>query len=174
MDILVVVDMQNDFVSGSLKSKDVDILLDRVVDKVNEFNGKIIYTLDTHGKDYLKTNEGKNLPIEHCIKGTEGHEIAKKLQNTKSFKGAKKIEKNTFASVELGKYLKELDEKENIDNIYFLGLVADICVVSNILMVKGFLPEKNIYLYKYLTEGLTDEKKQSALDVLESCHIKII
>ncbi|MDU5275823.1 MAG: isochorismatase family protein [Peptoniphilus lacydonensis] len=70
MDILVVVDMQNDFVSGSLKSKDGDILLDRVVDKVNEFNGKIIYTLDTHGKDYLKTNEGKNLPIEHCIKGT--------------------------------------------------------------------------------------------------------
>ena len=76
-------------------------------------------------------------------------------------------------SIEDDEYLKQLDCEEGIDNIYFLGLVADICVVSNILLVKGFLPEKNIYLYKDLTEGLTDEKKKSAIDVLESCHIKM-
>lgn len=173
MDVLVVIDMQNDFISGSLKGKDTEKLLDRAVDKINEFKGKVIYTLDTHYENYLETNEGRNLPIEHCIKGTWGHEIAEKLRKTKDFKEAKKFEKNTFASVELGEYLKELDCEEGIDNIYFLGLVADICVVSNILLVKGFLPEKNIYLYKDLTEGLTDEKKKSAIDVLESCHIKM-
>lgn len=173
MDVLVVIDMQNDFIKGSLKGKDTEKLLDRAVDKVNEFKGKVIYTLDTHYENYLNTNEGRNLPIEHCIKGTWGHEIAEKLKKTKGFEKAKKFEKNTFASVELGEYLKQLDCEEGIDNIYFLGLVADICVVSNILLVKGFLPEKNIYLYKDLTEGLTDEKKKSAIDVLESCHIKM-
>ena len=174
MDVLVVIDMQNDFVTGSLKAKDGENLLKRVVEKVEGFDGEVVYTLDTHQDDYLSTNEGKNLPIEHCIKGTWGHDISKELKLTKSFEGAKKFEKNTFASVELGEYLRKLDEEKGIGDIYFLGLVTDICVVSNILLVKGFLPEKNIYLYKDLTEGLTDEKKASALDVLDSCQVKII
>ena len=174
MDALVVIDMQNDFISGSLKGKKTEKLLDKVVEKVEEFKGEIIYTLDTHYEDYLKTKEGENLPIEHCIKGTWGHEIADKLKETKSFDRAKIFEKNTFASIELGEYLKSLDEKEGIDNIYFLGLVTDICVVSNALLVKGFLPEKNIYIYKDLTEGLTEEKKAAAISVMESCHIKAI
>lgn len=174
MDVLVVIDMQNDFISGSLKGKDTEKLLDKVVEKVNEFHGEVIYTLDTHYEDYLKTKEGENLPIKHCIKGTWGHEIADELKKTRSFEKSKKFEKNTFASIELGEYLKKLDEKEGIDSIYFLGLVADICVVSNVLLVKGFLPEKDIYLYKDLTEGLTEEKKAAAISVMESCHIKAI
>ena len=174
MDALVVIDMQNDFISGSLKGRDTEKLLDKVVEKVEEFKGEIIYTLDTHYEDYLKTKEGENLPLEHCIKGTWGHEIADELKETKSFDRVKKFEKNTFASIELGEYLKSLDEKEGIDNIYFLGLVTDICVVSNALLVKGFLPEKNIYIYKDLTEGLTEEKKAAAISVMESCHIKAI
>ena len=174
MDVLVVIDMQNDFISGSLKGKKTEKLLDKVVEKVEEFKGEIIYTLDTHYEDYLKTKEGENLPIEHCIKGTWGHEIAYELKETKSFDRAKKFEKNTLASIELGEYLKSLDEKEGIDSIYFLGLVTDICVVSNALLVKGFLPEKNIYIYKDLTEGLTEEKKAAAISVMESCHIKAI
>ena len=169
MDILVVIDMQNDFLTGSLKTKDGENLLKNVVKKVNEFDGEVVYTLDTHYEDYISTNEGKNLPIEHCIKGTWGHEIPDELKKTKSFEKAKKFEKNTFASVDLGEYLKELDEKEEVGDIYFLGLVADICVISNILLVKGFLPEKNIYIYKDLTEGLSDDKKASAIDVLDSC-----
>lgn len=174
MDILVVIDMQNDFLTGSLKTKDGENLLKNVVKKVNEFDGEVVYTLDTHYEDYISTNEGKNLPIEHCIKGTWGHEIPDELKKTKTFEQAKKFEKSTFASVELGEYLKELDEKEGIGDIYFLGLVADICVVSNILLVKGFLPEKNIYIYKDLTEGLSDDKKASAIDVLDSCQVKAI
>lgn len=174
MDVLVVIDMQNDFVTGSLKTKDGENFLKKIVKKVNEFDGEVVYTLDTHYDDYLSTNEGKNLPIEHCIKGTWGHEIPDELKKTKSFESAKKFEKNTFASVELGEYLKELDEKEGIGDIYFLGLVADICVISNILLVKGFLPEKNIYIYKDLTEGLSDAKKASAIDVLDSCQVKAI
>ena len=174
MDALVVIDMQNDFISGSLKGRDTEKLLDKVVEKVEEFKGEIIYTLDTHYEDYLKTKEGENLPIEHCIKGTWGHEIADALKETKSFDRSKKFEKNTFASIELGEYLKSLDEKEGIDSIYFLGLVTDICVISNALLVKGFLPEKNIYIYKDLTEGLTEEKKAAAISVMESCHIKAI
>lgn len=174
MDVLVVIDMQNDFVTGSLKTKDGENFLKKIVKKVNEFDGEVVYTLDTHYDDYLSTNEGKNLPIEHCIKGTWGHEIPDELKKTKSFESAKKFEKNTFASVELGEYLKDLDEKEGIGDIYFLGLVADICVISNILLVKGFLPEKNIYIYKDLTEGLSDAKKASAIDVLDSCQVKAI
>lgn len=174
MDVLLVIDMQNDFVTGSLKAEDGEELLKRVVEKIEGFDGEVVYTLDTHNDDYLLTNEGKNLPIEHCIKGTWGHDIPEELKMTKSFEGAKKFEKNTFASVELGEYLRKLDEEKGIGDIYFLGLVTDICVVSNILLVKGFLPEKNIYLYKDLTEGLTDEKKASALDVLDSCQVKII
>ena len=174
MDVLVVIDMQNDFVTGSLKAEDGKELLKRVVEKVEGFDGEVVYTLDTHYDDYLSTNEGKNLPIEHCIKGTWGHEIPDELKKTKSFESAKKFEKNTFASVELGEYLKELNEKEGIGDIYFLGLVADICVISNILLVKGFLPEKNIYIYKDLTEGLSDAKKASAIDVLYSCQVKAI
>ena len=174
MDALVVIDMQNDFISGSLKGRDTEKLLDKVVEKVEEFKGEIIYTLDTHYEDYLKTKEGENLPIEHCIKGTWGHEIADALKETKSFDRSRKFEKNTFASIELGEYLKSLDEKDGIDSIYFLGLVTDICVVSNALLVKGFLPEKNIYIYKDLTEGLTEEKKAAAISVMESCHIKSI
>lgn len=174
MKVLVVIDMQNDFISGSLKGEKTEKLLDKVVEKVKEFEGEVIYTLDTHYEDYLKTKEGENLPIEHCIKGSWGHEIADELKKTESFDKSKKFEKNTFASVELGNYLKNLDKKEGIDSIYFLGLVTDICVVSNALLVKRFLPEKNIYLYKDLTEGLTDEKKKSAIDVMKSCHIKII
>ena len=174
MDVLVVIDMQNDFVTGSLKAEDGKELLKRVVEKVEGFDGEVVYTLDTHYDDYLSTNEGKNLPIEHCIKGTWGHEIPDELKKTKSFESAKKFEKNTFASVELGEYLKELNEKEGIGDIYFLGLVADICVISNILLVKGFLPEKNIYIYKDLTEGLSDAKKASAIDVLDSCQVKAI
>lgn len=174
MDVLVVIDMQNDFVTGSLKTKDGENFLKKIVKKVNEFDGEVVYTLDTHYDDYLSTNEGKNLPIEHCIKGTWGHEIPDELKKTKSFESAKKFEKNTFASVKLGEYLKELDEKEGIGDIYFLGLVADICVISNILLVKGFLPEKNIYIYKDLTEGLSDTKKASAIDVLDSCQVKAI
>lgn len=174
MDVLVVIDMQNDFVTGSLKTKDGENFLKKIVKKVNEFDGEVVYTLDTHYDDYLSTNEGKNLPIEHCIKGTWGHEIPDELKKTKSFESAKKFEKNTFASVELGEYLKEQDKKEGIGDIYFLGLVADICVISNILLVKGFLPEKNIYIYKDLTEGLSDAKKASAIDVLDSCQVKAI
>lgn len=174
MDVLVVIDIQNDFLTGSLKTREGENLLKRVVEKVEDFDGEVVYTLDTHYDDYLSTNEGKNLPIEHCIKGTWGHDIPEELKMTKSFEGSKKFEKNTFASVELGEYLKKLDEEEGIGDIYFLGLVTDICVVSNILLVKGFLPEKNIYLYKDLTEGLTDEKKKSTLDVLDSCQVKII
>lgn len=174
MDVLVVIDIQNDFLTGSLKTREGENLLKRVVEKVEDFDGEVVYTLDTHYDDYLSTNEGKNLPIEHCIKGTWGHDIPEELKMTKSFEGSKKFEKNTFASVELGEYLRKLDEEKGIGDIYFLGLVADICVVSNILLVKGFLPEKNIYIYKDLTEGLTDEKKASALDVLDSCQVKII
>ena len=122
MDVLVVIDMQNDFLTGSLKAREGENLLKRVVEKVEDFDGEVVYTLDTHYDDYLSTNEGKNLPIEHCIKGTWGHDIPEELKMTKSFEGSKKFEKNTFASVELGEYLKKLDEEEGIGDIIFLVL----------------------------------------------------
>ena len=132
MKVLVVVDMQNDFIDGSLGSKEAVQIVPNVINKIKEYednNDLIIYTKDTHFDDYLDTLEGKNLPVKHCIKGSKGHDIPDNILRGHDFI----IEKLTFGSIELIEYLKGIDFEE----IELIGLCTDICVVSNALMVKA-------------------------------------
>lgn len=174
MEIFVVVDMQYDFVYGSLGTEEAKAIVPNVVKKVNEWKGKVIYTLDTHEEDYLTTQEGRLLPISHCIRGTKGQEIIDDLKATEHFCDALFFEKNTFGSVELAQYLKQLAEKEEIEQITFAGVCTDICVVSNALMVKAYLTETPVAVSASCCAGLTPEKHRNALDVMASCQIEVV
>ena len=171
--ILIVVDMQNDFVSGSLGTKEARDIVPEVVKKVKEFDGKIIFTKDTHKKHYLETQEGKNLPVEHCIKGTPGHDIISELEFALENSYAV-FEKETFGSRKLAKFLRSLNKKKPIDSIEIIGLCTDICVVSNAMMIKGFLPEVPIIVDSKCCAGVTPKSHQSALEVMKSCQIQVV
>lgn len=161
--------MQNDFISGSLGTKEAELIVENVKDLIDNFDGKIIFTKDTHEDDYLETQEGKNLPIKHCIKGTKGHEINSMLNTN----GADIIEKVTFGSSSLIEKLKEISKKEKIDSITFAGLCTDICVISNALTVKTFFPEVKIIVKEKACAGVTPKSHNTALDAMRACQIEI-
>lgn len=138
--ILIVVDMQKDFVDGSLGTKEAQSIVPAVKDKIENFEGDIIFTKDTHEEDYLNTQEGQNLPVVHCIRGTAGHEIIEELQPYTK-RALAIFEKETFGSRKLAGFLKELHKEKKIESIELIGLCTDICVVSNALLIKAFLPE---------------------------------
>ena len=133
MKYLIVVDMQNDFITGSLGTKEAEAILPKVIEKVKNYDGTIIYTRDTHQADYMATQEGKNLPVEHCIEGTWGWDLAGELEKLST--GNKVFNKPTFGSVELARYLVEENAKEKIEEIELCGLCTDICVISNAFVI---------------------------------------
>lgn len=170
MKVLVVIDIQNDFINGSLGTTEALNIIPYAKNKIDNFEGEIIFTMDTHDEDYLKTYEGRNLPVIHCIKNTEGWKIKEGLykENSKIF------EKNSFASLELGRYLFELDKKEKIESIEIIGLCTDICVISNAMLIKSFLPEVEIIIDSKACAGVTVESHEKALATMKMCQIKII
>lgn len=170
MKILIVIDVQNDFIDGSLGTKEAVSIIPYIKNKMDKFDGEIIFTMDTHDENYLNTFEGKNLPIIHCQKGTEGWNIKKEIyrENCKIF------EKNCFASVDLAKYLSELAQRENIESIEIIGLCTDICVISNAMLIKSFLPEVNIIVDSNACAGVTVESHEKALATMKMCQIKIV
>ena len=177
MKILVVVDMQNDFINGSLGTKEAQAIVDNVVNEIEQGNYDTIYvTRDTHGKNYLETREGRFLPVEHCIENTPGwnlnSEISNALWHTK-VTYVRYINKPTFGSEQLVDELKHTVDVTN-DCITFVGLCTDICVVSNALMVKAALPETNIYVKADCCAGVTPEKHEAALETMRSCQIEVI
>ncbi len=164
MKTLIVIDMQNDFIDGSLGSKEAVAIIDKVRDKIEKYkaNGeRIIFTRDTHMPNYLETNEGKNLPVEHCIKDTFGWEIRKELQ----VEDALVIDKPTFGYVNWGEM--------NFDEIEIIGLCTDICVVSNAIILKSNFPEIKITVDSSCCAGVTPESHQSALDTMRMCQIEV-
>lgn len=173
--IIVVVDMQNDFISGSLGTKEAQEVLPRIVEmiKAQDDDTYYIFTKDTHTKDYLNTPEGKKLPIEHCIKGTWGWQHPDCLAEL--FSGAPyTIEKSTFGSIKL---MEELDDMINIVDdveIEFCGLCTDICVVSNALMAKALFPEAKIVVNSQLCAGVTPASHEAALTTMKMCQIDVI
>ncbi len=170
MKVLIVVDMQNDFIDGSLGTEEACAIVDQVAAKIKSYDGKIIYTRDTHQRDYLNTQEGKNLPVEHCIEGSKGWEISDKLPVSDD---AKIINKPTFGSKELGEYLCELNETEKIEEVELIGLCTDICVISNALLIKAFLPQVPICVDPKCCAGVTPESHDTALEAMKMCQIKI-
>ena len=167
MKVLIVVDMQNDFINGSLGSKEAQNIVPNVINKIKEYENELIYfTKDTHFDDYLDTPEGNKLPVKHCIKGTNGWDIPNEiLNNHKNI-----IEKYTFGSVELFEKLKEI---ENIESIELIGLCTDICVVSNVLLAKAYFPNTQIIVDSTCCAGVTPQSHQKALDTMKMCQIDI-
>lgn len=170
MDYLIVVDMQNDFIDGALGTKEAQAIVPAVREKINSFEGTVIFTKDTHGEDYLKTREGKFLPVEHCIKGTPGHDISAELDTGNNTV----IEKPTFGSTVLAEMLKSADEKEKIGKITLIGLCTDICVISNAMLIKAYLPETDIEIDSSCCAGVTPESHMRALDSMRSCQITVV
>lgn len=170
--ILVVVDMQNDFVDGALGSKEAAAIVDNVVNKINNFDGDLIATYDTHEAEYMQTREGKFLPVPHCIKGTDGWELNLEIEKALSDKKCKRIEKVTFGSVELVEYVRNNYNPSNIE-MEFIGLCTDICVVSNVMLIKANFPEMNIYVDARCCAGVTPEKHAAALETMKSCQVEI-
>ncbi len=170
-DVLIVVDMQNDFVTGALAAPGAESIVEGIREKILSFDGEVIFTRDTHHDDYLSTEEGKNLPVPHCIKGTPGWEIVERLKNLRE---AVVIDKPTFGSMELGETLRRIDREKGVKNIILLGLCTDICVISNAVIAKAFLPNAHIIVDASLSRGVTEESHRTALDAMRSCQIEII
>lgn len=183
MKVLVVVDMQKDFVDGSLGSPEAQAIVPNVKKKVEEAvkNGDlIIYTRDTHPKGYLSTREGKRLPVKHCVHETEGWRILDELLPPADYVKWVIRDKYTFGSLELPNCLLAgvdayYGEDVFIEEIEIVGLVADICVISNALILKAaFYESATISVDSACTAGTTKENYQSALNIMRSCQIEVI
>ncbi|MDD6763639.1 MAG: cysteine hydrolase [Clostridiales bacterium] len=173
MRILIVVDMQKDFINGSLGSRDAEAIVEAAVNKINGFNGDIIVTLDTHFENYMETSEGKNLPIPHCIKDTDGWQLDSRIRAALDKKAYSAVEKITFGSVELPKIIEENYDINNIE-IELIGLCTDICVVSNALLLKAHFPEIPIFVDSSCCAGVTPKSHNAALETMRSCQINVI
>lgn len=172
--VLVVVDMQNDFIDGALGTKEAQEIVPNAVKKIKEWDGTIIFTLDSHSKDYLGTNEGKYLPVEHCIDGTNGHKINSQvwdaaISSVSQYSRINTLRKHTFGSTAL----PELLRGEEFECIELIGLCTDICVISNALLLKAAYPEANIKVDAKCCAGVTPAKHKAALEVMKSCQIEV-
>lgn len=168
MRYLVVVDMQNDFIDGALGTAEAAKIVPYVKQVIENFNGEVLFTRDTHSENYLFTEEGKNLPVPHCIENTPGWEIRPELD---ALRKTEAINKRTFGSKEL---IEILAEKEDIEEITFVGLCTDICVISNVLLVKAFFPEIPLTVDAAACAGVTTESHRNALAAMKVCQVKVI
>ena len=177
---LIVIDMQNDFIDGALGTPEAQAIVPKVKEKIErakENGDKIIFTRDTHYEKYLNTMEGKNLPVEHCIRYTHGWEISSELNVDGCYAI---IDKPSFGYIDWKRYLDDWFENETEvwtegpSHIELVGLCTDICVVSNALILKALYPETNIVLDASCCAGVTPETHQAALTTMKMCQIKVI
>ncbi len=170
-DILIVVDMQNDFIDGSLGTKEAVAIVPRVAEKIRGFSGPVLFTRDTHQANYLNTQEGRNLPVVHCVEGTQGWQLRDEIA---ALCTSAPVDKPTFGSTRLGEILRELDRQEPIASVTLIGLCTDICVISNALLVKAFLPEVPITVDAACCAGVTPASHKNALEAMKLCQIRIV
>lgn len=171
--ILIVVDMQNDFLTGALRNEEGISVIGYIRDKVEKADDetKIIFTKDTHQKNYMETEEGANLPVSHCIEGSEGWEITKELlpysEKNKVFC------KDTFGSRDLAKFLEEEKNNAEIEEVELVGVCTDICVISNAIVAKTALPDVKVYVDAAGCAGVTPESHDTAIKAMKACHVHI-
>ena len=168
MKYLIVVDMQVDFITGSLGSELATAIVPNVVEKVKSFDGKVIFTRDTHFEDYMNTQEGRNLPVPHCIKDSDGWHICDELKPYVSTV----IDKLTFGSIDLPDIIKSYEEE--IESIELCGLCTDICVISNAMLLKAAFPEVHITVDSACSAGVSVESHNTALNAMRAVQIEII
>ena len=162
MKVLIVVDMQNDFIDGSLGTKEAVGIVDRVAEVMDSFDGAVICTRDTHFADYLETSEGRKLPVEHCIEGTKGHALQDTIQKMAEKKQAVVMNKITFGAKNLPEFIE------------LVGLCTDICVISNAMLLKAFYPEVPISVDASACAGVTPQSHKNALETMKMCQIDIV
>lgn len=170
-DVLIVVDMQKDFINGALGTPEAVAIVPAVVEKLRGFKGQVIFTRDTHYEDYLDTQEGHNLPVPHCMRGSDGWQICQELQPFAE--NAVVLDKVTFGSMELGPMLQDMHEEDAISSITFVGLCTDICVISNVMIAKAFLPEVPIIVDAACCAGVTPASHNTALASMRTCQVQI-
>ena len=168
--ILIVVDMQNDFIDGALGTPEAVAIVPAAAEKIRSFPGPVLFTRDTHTTDYLNTQEGRNLPVVHCVKGTPGWELRPELQ---ALCKTAPIDKPTFGSAKLGELLLSMDREDPIASVTLIGLCTDICVISNALLVKAFLPEVPVTVDAACCAGVTPESHRNALAAMKMCQIAV-
>ena len=169
--ILIVIDMQNDFIDAALGTQEAVAIVEAVKEKIRSCAPEdVIATMDTHGPDYLDTQEGKYLPVVHCVRETEGWKIRQDIAEL--LHGAKIYEKPTFGSTAMAEDLKQLSGTEELE-LELVGLCTDICVVSNALLLKAFMPEVKISVDARCCAGVTPEKHLAALETMRSCQIQV-
>ncbi len=168
MKILIVVDMQNDFIDGALGSASAQKIVPYVKSVIEGFDGRVYFTRDTHFDDYMNTQEGNNLPVPHCIKNTYGWQIHSSLEKLRT---TTPIDKITFGAKELVEVLKG---EKDIESITFVGLCTDICVISNVMLVKAYFPEIPLIVDACGCAGVTTDSHKIALDAMKACQVKII
>ncbi len=169
---LIVVDMQKDFVDGALGTKEAVAIVPAAAEKISAFDGEIFVTLDTHFDNYMSTNEGRHLPVPHCIKGTEGWQLDKAVAKALDGKNYTAVEKNTFGSVELPGLIKKAAGNDDF-TVELIGLCTDICVVSNALLIKANFPEAEIAVDAKCCAGVTPQAHEAALATMASCQITV-
>ena len=170
--ILVVVDMQNDFITGALGTPEAQSIVSRVKARIEDFTGDIYFTRDTHHGDYLDTQEGRNLPVSHCIEETDGWEICDALQPYAA--DAPIIDKPTFGSIELAEALQEINLEDPVKSVTLIGLCTDICVISNARIAKAALPEVPVIVDASCCAGVTPESHRTALAAMKMCQIQVV
>lgn len=174
MKVLVVIDMQNDFITGVLGNAETASVVDKVVKRINDFHeaekdGRIIATLDTHFENYLSTQEGKNLPVPHCIKGTNGWNLVDQIKSLLSENDVM-INKETFGAIDLPDVIRKMGY---VDEIRIVGVCTDICVISNAMILKAAFPEVPIKVIASCCAGVTPESHENALNAMKVCQIII-
>lgn len=171
--ILIVVDMQKDFVDGALGTAEAVAILDNVANRICQFDGDIIVTFDTHEANYLQTSEGRNLPVEHCIKGTPGWELHPVVAQALAQREWLAVEKPTFGSVCLPQIVAKMAGEEDF-SVELIGLCTDICVVSNALLLKAHFPEVPIFVDADCCAGVTPASHEAALTTMKMCQITVL
>lgn len=169
-DILIVVDMQNDFIDGALGSPEAAAIVPQVAARIRAFSGRVLFTRDTHGPDYLDTQEGRRLPVPHCIRNTEGWRLRPEIE---ALRRETPIDKPAFGSAALGQLLRAADRQNPIRSVTLIGLCTDICVISNALLLKAFLPQADIRVDAACCAGVTPESHRTALSAMQACQIEI-
>ena len=170
-DVLVVVCMQNDFISGPLGTGEAVGIVPKVLEKIRGFDGVVVYTKDTHYEDYLETPEGLKLPVVHCLEGTEGWELQDDVGRLAEEGRSLLLEQDGFGSQELVEYLMEIQEEEGLGFVELVGLCTEVCVITNALAIRTFLPEVELRVDGDCCAGMTPEGHVHGLAVLEACQI---
>lgn len=195
MKVLAVIDMQNDFINGALGSVEAEAIVPNAVKKIRDFEGLVVLTRDTHGENYLQTQEGRNLPVPHCIKDSNGWQINSEIMEAAQAQAAAQSEvfedengeavmemeyepvifdKPTFGSTALGQALAMGAQEESVESVEIIGLCTDICVISNAMLIKACLPETKIIIDASCCAGVTPESHAQALGAMKACQIKVI